>query len=328
MKAHPPRGAHGVEAEDLARLLSTPPVPDLSDDRLHDLREGIMNEIRIRPPRESRRAVVIAVAAAVAVLVALGGVALAGRSGSHRPSPKILFPTPLTGSPTSPTPYPTNAAGQTYGGDQEGAMADLQSVVAKRGENGYCWATDLDGPMPMGLEEAAWIDAATDKRREIAVYESDGVTQVGVFISGGGAVRGVLADGTVVTKELSNEVAKQPPVWLFDQMKNLASNAGDANAWAWWTLTTAEKAAAATGNSAAGMTDPDRPVYVAFILGDFTKWLWSLPEGASAPEYSWIYELIDGGAHEVDGSGASAKPFESAKNLDLNIVGLRDRIKI
>lgn len=69
-------------------------------------------------------------------------------------------------------------------------------------------------------------------------------------------------------------------------MKQLASNAGDAHAWAWWTTTTAGKAAAATGNSSAGMADPDRPVYVAFIVGDFTNWLWSLPEGTSTPGYS------------------------------------------
>ena len=120
----------------------------------------------------------------------------------------------------------------------------------------------------------------------------------------------------------------QPPVWLFDQMKGMATNAGDVKGWAWWTLTTTEKAALATGNSTAGITDPERPVYLTIILGDFTRWLWSLPEGASAPEYSWIYEVIDGDSHEVDGSGASAKPFEAARGIDLNLVGLRDRIKM
>ena len=93
-------------------------------------------------------------------------------------------------------------------------------------------------------------------------------------------------------------------------------------------LTTAEKAAAATGDSAAGTGDPARPVYVAIILGDFTNWLWSLPKGASAPQYSWIYEVIDAGSREVDGSGASAKPFTAAEKLELNIVGLRDRIRM
>ena len=108
----------------------------------------------------------------------------------------------------------------------------------------------------------------------------------------------------------------------------MATNAGDANAWAWWTRTTAEKAALATGNSTAGITDPERPVYLAIILGDFTRWLWSLPEGTSAPEYSWIFEVIDAGTHEVEVTGASAKPFPTPATIDLNLVGLRDRLRM
>lgn len=325
MNARPPQGANGVEAEDLARLVPTPPVPELPDDRLHELRGCIMNEIHVSPPRKSRRAVVIAVAAAVAALITVGGVALAGSSGSHRPVPEMILSSPLTGSPT---PYPTNSAGQTYGGGQEGiADPGLQGVVAHRGENGYCWSSDLDGPWPMNLQETGWL-TATDSRREVAVYKADGVTQVGIFIVGGGSYSYTKPDGTSGMKALPNRIAKQPPVWLFDQMKGLATNAGDANAWAWWTLTTAEQAAAATGSSSAGMTDPGRPAYVAFILGDFTKWLWSLPEGTSAPEYSWVYEVFDADGHGVDASGASAKPFKAAEKLELNIVSLRDRIRM
>jgi hypothetical protein len=61
-----------------------------------------------------------------------------------------------------------------------------------------------------------------------------------------------------------------------------------------------EQGAVATGSSTAGITDPERLVYLAIILGDFTRWLWSLPEGTSAPEYSWIFEVIDGDSHEVE----------------------------
>jgi hypothetical protein len=53
-----------------------------------------------------------------------------------------------------------------------------------------------------------------------------------------------------------------------------------------------------------------------------------LPEGTSAPEYSWIYEVIDADSREVDGSGAGAKPFEAGLTLDLNLVGLRDRVRL
>lgn len=207
----------------------------------------------------------------------------------------------------TPTPYPTNAAGQTYGGAQETAEADLQAVAAKRGENGYSWSSDLNGPMPMNPTEAQWLTPAR-QRVAIPVYKADGVTQVGVFVP----------DGSV----------PQPPVWLFDQMKGMATNAGDASAWAWWTRTTAEKAALATGNSTAGITEPERPVYLTIILGDFTRWLWALPEGTKAPEYSWIFEVIDPETQQVEATGASAKLFPVPDDVDLHLVGLRDRVQM
>jgi len=310
MDAHPPEDEQGIEVKAVARLLSPPPVPELNDDRLRELRRCVQEEIRSRRPRRRRRLIAVAAALGAAAAAVFAGVSLGTDSASHRPLPQVLQMTPLDGSPMpTPTPYPTNAAGQTYGGAQEGAEADLQSVVAKRGENGYCWSSDLNGPMypSLNLEEARWMAPVSRQRRAIPVYKADGVTQVGVF-----------GDVSV----------PQPPAWLFDKMKDMASQAGDANAWAWWTLTTAESAATATGNSTGGMADRDRPVYVAILLGDFTKWLWSLPEGTSAPEYSWIYEVIDAGSREDDVSGASAKPFEAAKGLDLNLVGLRDRLRM
>ena len=186
-------------------------------------------------------------------------------------------------------------------------------MTAHRGESGYCWTSDLDGPRPLNHEEVEWL-RTTDSRREVAVYKTDGETQVGIFIVGGGYYSYTKLDGTTGMKQLSNRIAQQPPVWLFDQMKSMATSAGDANAWAWWTLTTAEEAALVTGNSAAGIVDPKRPVYLATMLGDFTNWLWSLPEGTSAPEYSWIYEVIDADSSDVESTGASPKPFEAAEN--------------
>lgn len=309
---------------ELGAALAALPHPELPGDMDARLRGAIETERRRR--RRHRSIATLGLAATLAAVV-LGGAALAGAfdSNSHRPPPKVMLASPLTGSPT---PYPTNSVGQTYGGGQEG-IADpvLQGVVAMRGENGYCWTSDLDGPQPISLQETAWLGAVLS-RREVAVYKADGVTQVGIFIVGGGSMTYGEPDGTTITKALPNRIAKQPPVWLFDQMKGLATDAGDANAWAWWTLTTADKAAAAAGDSVAQTGDPTRPVYVAIILGDFTNWLWSLPKGASAPQYSWIYEVIDAVSREVDGSGASAKPFTAAEKLELNIVGLRDRIRM
>ena len=124
---------------------------------LRELRQQLETLASAGARRRARpRRLVLALVAGVAVAIVLGGVALAGGfdgllvGPSHRPPPKVLQVTPLDGSPLpSPTPYPTNAAGQTYGGAQATAEADLQAVSADRGENGYCWTSDLNGPMPI-----------------------------------------------------------------------------------------------------------------------------------------------------------------------------------
>jgi hypothetical protein len=334
MGKHSTDDERGVEAEEFTQLLPAPPVQEPPEERLRELRRSVMSEIRAQRPRRRRRRrrlVVTAVGLGAAAVALFAGATIASESGSHRQHANDLRPNSVTdlGHSGSPSPYPTNASGQTYGPHHPGAgFPELMAAHASRGENGYLYWEDLMGPVSGPGEEKWFLATQNQHRREVPLYESDGVTQVGVFIAGGGSTRHVSADGTVTETEVSNKLAEQPPVWLFDQMKQLASNAGDAHAWAWWTMTTAEKAAAATGNSSAGMTDPNRPVYVAFIVGDFTSWLWSLPEGTSAPVYSWIFEVIDAGSHEVELTGASAKPFEGGLALDLSLVGLRDRVRM
>ena len=105
-------------------------------------------------------------------------------------------------------------------------------------------------------------------------------------------------------------------------MSGLARNAGDAKAQAWWTLTTAEKAVVVEGEDApSSVSNPDRPVYVVVVHGDFTKWLWSLPSKASAPAYSWIFELVDADSRMVDVVGTSARTFDRS-GLDMQSVFL------
>jgi hypothetical protein len=283
---------------------------------------------RARQPRRRRRVVIAAAAAGVVVATMLGGVALAGGFASHRPpeqKPLVAKLHAAAAGSRQGFAYPTNASGQTFGPDRAGVQEpDLVAVVATNGEKGYCWWTDLDGPVPATPQEALWIQAAGGgKKRVIPVYQSDGTTQIGDFVIGGGGSRGVTADGTIVAQAAPTGTAAQPPVWLLEQMSSLARNAGDANAWAWWTMTTADKAVVVEGEDApSSVTDPGRAVYVVIVLGDFTNWLWSLPAGVSPPTYSWVYELIDAGSHMVDGTGASARPFD-ATGLDLNIVDLR-----
>ena len=38
--------------------------------------------------------------------------------------------------------------------------------------------------------------------------------------------------------------------------------------------------------------------------------------------------MIDAGSHEVEVTGASAKPFPAPANIDLHLVGLRDRVRM
>ena len=95
-------------------------------------------------------------------------------------------------------------------------------------------------------------------------------------------------------------------------MSRQARNCGDPHASAWWTLTTAEKALVVDdGDAPSHVSDPGRPVYVYVIHGDFTHWLWSLPSGASAPTYSWVFVLIDAKSRIADVVGTSEKAFDT-----------------
>jgi hypothetical protein len=71
---------------------------------------------------------------------------------------------------TETTEWGVNANGQTYGTPNENGMPDLQAAQATNGKIGYIYFDDL---MP--------TDPALQGDHDIPVYESDGVTQIGVF---------------------------------------------------------------------------------------------------------------------------------------------------
>lgn len=85
---------------------------------------------------------------------------------------------------TARLPYKTNADGQTYGTDGSAPGGpvhepDLVAVIATNGQQGYVYATQLNGPMPTSPAQAVADNNQRD--RMIPVYQSDGKTQIGQF---------------------------------------------------------------------------------------------------------------------------------------------------
>ncbi|HEY3373726.1 MAG TPA: hypothetical protein VGK02_01505 [Candidatus Aquicultor sp.] len=87
------------------------------------------------------------------------------------------------------TAWPKNEQGVTYGSGLDAKSLedepDLIRVEATNGKEGYAYRTDLEGPDPSSPAAAvAQQKARGGKPRVIPVYEVDGVTQIGVFLSG------------------------------------------------------------------------------------------------------------------------------------------------
>jgi hypothetical protein len=94
--------------------------------------------------------------------------------------------TPL--SADGPTAWAKNALGVTYGSGMDAKSPedepDLIRVEATNGKVGYAYRTALEGPEPSSPSAAiAQQKAKGGKPDVIPVYEVDGVTQIGVFLS-------------------------------------------------------------------------------------------------------------------------------------------------
>lgn len=107
------------------------------------------------------------------------------------------------------TDWPVNANGQTYGSEvqakSEADVPDLVLVEATNGKQGYCLNSQLNpAPVPpkSEAEAKAMMREALCKGRVIPVFESDGVTRIGVFQIGGPGCQLVFEgdSGVVITK--------------------------------------------------------------------------------------------------------------------------------
>jgi len=173
----------------------------------HELRQQFEALAQRAPqPRRRRGMVVTAVAVGAAVAALLGGVALAGGFSSD---PAKLPKPPLPAESV----YPTNASGQTYGSEKSLVEApDLIAAMATNGKRGYCLKSDINPQptptnTPMTPEEAEAMMDAGLRGHTIPVYESDGVTQIGVLQMGGPGTRTVYGtpDGSDVTKTVDED---------------------------------------------------------------------------------------------------------------------------
>jgi hypothetical protein len=160
----------------LGAALAALPHPELPDDMDARLRAALEAERRRR--RRRRSVTALGLAAALTAIV-LGGAALAGAfdSSSRVPWPEPPLP--------AESVYPTNAAGQTYGGAKPLAEdPDLVGVVATNGKHGYSRRLDIF-PDPRTDAEADALLRAGLRGYTVPVFKPDGVTQIGVFLMGG-----------------------------------------------------------------------------------------------------------------------------------------------
>lgn len=88
---------------------------------------------------------------------------------------------------TRTSDWGTNAKGETFGVERDGKSPDLIAVYTTDGKQGYAYTKNLDGrwPVPTSPADAlAQQEANEGNTLSVPVYQSDGETLIGEFISG------------------------------------------------------------------------------------------------------------------------------------------------
>jgi hypothetical protein len=87
------------------------------------------------------------------------------------------------------TPWGTNAAGQTYGEQNQNGSPDLIAVAVDQGETqGYVKASQLNcaarGDVETPAQALIWDQESKNRNISIPTYKSDGTTVIGTFLIG------------------------------------------------------------------------------------------------------------------------------------------------
>lgn len=101
-----------------------------------------------------------------------------GHAGAKPARPSIPPGQQPEKSGRKPSNFPRNSRGQTYGSmvksDELGETPDLVEALATNGKVGYVRLDELEAP-----------SSESRQARYLPVYESDGVTVIGQYVSGG-----------------------------------------------------------------------------------------------------------------------------------------------
>jgi hypothetical protein len=330
---------------ELGAALAGLPHPELPDDLESRLRMAVQAERRRR--RRRRSVATLALAAALAALM-LGGAALAGAFDADSPAPWPEPPLPAKSA------YPTNAAGQTCGGDKPLVEnPDLVKVQATNGKAGYSLKADIyPDADPRTPEEAEEITKRGLRGYMIPVYESDGVTQIGVFQVGGPGSKAVYgradgtvtmeadADGTIITTTVTADgtttVERETPDGTVTTKTLTAAEAARLKETrkpdsrpahrpvqppAWLRERMSRLARDAGDARATAWWEPQFRYYLKRIEGDKTpaspyqQWatVWLVILHGDFAGGDWKYWLLGQDSHNVISGGASDRAFDASR---------------
>lgn len=139
----------------------------------------------MNPPKRSvKKRIAIGVSAAAISFGAVGG-GLAVATGALTDGDRVTIHEPLGATSGSPSSWPTNARGQTYGSLLNSSSSttdpDLAQAIATNGQQGYVDSSQLNSAGPSSPAAAVAQQRADNAGKYIPVFAENGTTVIGQF---------------------------------------------------------------------------------------------------------------------------------------------------